>query len=335
MKNFLLYLLLLGTLVGGCAKTHSDRNANSPYTSPISTENIRANMEFLASDELEGRDTATKGGDLAALYIKSELKKYGVGVLKEIGSYYQEVGLVRTIFDKNSQIMLLNSDDKILAELEYLKDFVGSSRTFPAIDTVTNLVFAGFGISAEEFNYNDYDSLDVTGKFVLVWPGEPVSEDTAFFAGEEDTKYASLFTKVSNAKKQGAFGIFLVSKMEEKYGWESLVNYTSKGGLSLKDLTNDKNKSSNRIPRAYLKTSSLETILNLVGQSYDSVAEIVSSGKPIPRFELDTKVKVSFKFNSDSSVITNNVIGYFEGNDPVLKNEIVAIGAHYDHVGGI
>jgi hypothetical protein len=333
MKNLLLYLLLIGTLVGGCARTHSDRNANSPYTSPISIENLKTNMEFLASDELEGRDTATRGGELAALYIKSELKKYGIGMLDELNNYYQEVGLVKTIFDKNSQIMILDSVDNIISELEYLTDFVGSSRTFAAIDTVTHMVFAGYGISAEEFNYDDYDSLDVAGKFVLVWPGEPVSEDTAFFAGEEDTKYASLFTKVSNAKKQGALGIFLVSKMEEKYGWESIVNYTSTGGLTLRDVPNDKNKQTNRLPRIYLRTTSLETILNFGDKKYDKIEEILLSGQPIPKFELSTKVKVNFKFISDSSVTANNVIGYFEGNDPVLKNEIVAIGAHYDHVG--
>ena len=73
MKNVLLYFLLLVILFGGCAKTHSDRGDNSSYTSPISIENLKINMEFLASDELEGRDTATRGEELAALYLKSEM----------------------------------------------------------------------------------------------------------------------------------------------------------------------------------------------------------------------------------------------------------------------
>jgi hypothetical protein len=292
-----------------------------------------ANMEFLASDELEGRDTATEGGELAALYLKSELKKYGIQMLDELGSYYQEVPLVRTTFNPKSQIILLDSENNVIDELEYLEDFTGSTRTFSAIDTTVGIVFAGYGISADEYNYNDYDSIDVSGKFVMVWPGEPVSSDTSFFEGDKDTKYASLWTKVSTAQKQGALGIFLSSKMEATYGWESIINYTSKGGLSLRTAGNTENRSTGRLPRVYLRSTTLEKILDRNDGKYNEIKETIASGLPIPHFELDQKVKVNLSFISDSSLTSDNVIGYFEGTDPVLKNEIVSIGAHYDHVG--
>lgn len=333
MKNALLYFLLLGILLGGCAETHSDRGTNSRYTSPISIENLKINMEFLASDELEGRDTATRGEELAALYLKSEMKKYGIGFYAEIGDYYQQMTLIKTSFDENSTITVLDADDKKIAELEYLTDFVGSSRAYPSMDTVANLVFAGYGITAEEYNYNDYDSVDVTGKFVMVWPGEPVSKDTAYFAGEENTKYSSLFKKISTAKKQGALGIFLVSKMEEKYGWESTVNYAGKGTLKLRDPEEESGTGRNRLPRIILKSTSLEEILNFSEYTYHNIAEMISSGQTIPRFEMQAKVKVKLSFVYDSTITANNVIGYFAGSDPVLKNEIVAIGCHYDHIG--
>jgi hypothetical protein len=333
MKNALLYFILLGILLGGCAETHSDRGVNSRYTSPISIENIKINMEFLASDELEGRDTATRGEELAALYLKSEMKKYGIGFFDEIGDYYQEIALIKTSFDENSTITVLDAEDKKIADLEYLTDFVGSSRTYPPMDTVANLVFAGYGITADEYNYNDYDSVDVTGKFVMVWPGEPVSEDIAYFSGEEDTKYSSLFKKISTAKKQGALGIFLVSKREEKYGWESIINYAGKGTLKLRDPEEESGTGNNRLPRIILKSTALEEILNFSKYSYHYIVEVTSSGQTIPTFEMQAKIKVKLNFVSDSTITANNVIGYFAGTDPVLKNEIVAIGCHYDHIG--
>ena len=333
MKNALLYFLLLGILLGGCAKTHSDRGDNSNYTSPISIENLKSNMEFLASDELEGRETATRGEELAALSLKSEMKKDGIGFFAEIGDYYQEIALIKTSFDENSTITVLDADDNIIADLEYLTDFVGSSRAYPPIDTVANLVFAGYGITADEYNYNDYDSVNVTGKFVMVWPGEPVSEDTAYFAGEENTKYSSLFKKISTAIKQGVLGIFLVSKREEKYGWESIINYTGKGSLKLRAPEEGSGTGKNRLPRIILKSTALVEILNFSKYTYNNIAEMISSGQTIPRFEMQAKAKVKLNYISDSTITANNVIGYFAGTDPVLKNEIVAIGCHYDHIG--
>ena len=332
MKNLVLHMFIVAMLLGGCARTHSEHGLNSEYTSPISLENIRINMEFLAADELEGRDTGTRGEELAALYLKSEMKKYGIGVLDELSGYYQKVPLTKSVFARSSFISIVDMNGKESVELEYPGDFVGSSQTFPDLDTTASMVFAGYGISAEEYQYDDYKSLDVTNKIVLIWPGEPASDDTAFFAGEKETKHSSLFKKVATAKKHGALGIFLVSMTEQKYGWDTIREYTSKGSMAIRGQVKSEDIN-RRMPRVYLKSASLKRILDTDQYAYDHIAEKLSAGDSIPRFEMQNRVRLKFGFVPDTSISANNVIGYFEGNDPQLKNEIVALGAHYDHVG--
>ena len=93
-------VVVLGAMIfAGCTKQYVNSGQNAEFSYPISIENIRANMEFLASDEMEGREAGERGEDLAALYIKSELKKVGIGNLAELGDMYQPFDLTVTRFD--------------------------------------------------------------------------------------------------------------------------------------------------------------------------------------------------------------------------------------------
>jgi len=282
---------------------------------------------------MEGREAATRGEDLAALYLGSELKKIGATYLPEIGNYYQSIDIIVTKFDTSSRITLRDTNGDKLMTLKCLTDFVGSSRYYPPMDTVMNIVFVGYGIDAEEYNYNDYDTVDVTGKIALVWPGEPVSDDSAYFDGPKDSKYSGLYTKISTARDKGAAAIFLVSKMENIYGWDRIVDYTRKGGIKLKTSIGAEKKRRKTLPNITLKTSTFEKLFSYAPATYGQIEEIISTGGEIPKFEFQVESAIDWKFISDSTRQVKNVIGLVEGNDPILKNEFVGIGSHYDHVG--
>ena len=327
-------VLIMGMVIlGGCSKQYVNSGQNAEYSYPISMENLQANMEFLTSDEMEGRESGKRGEDLAALYIKSELKKDGIGFLPELGNMYQAFDLSITRFDTTSYVRLIDSEGKELTALKYSQDFIGLSRPFDPVDTTCGLVFAGYGIDAPEFKYNDYDSINVKGKIVIAWRGEPESTDSTYFAGEADTRYSSLYSKASTARKQGAFGIMLVSKSEATDGWDSLVKTDRSGQAHLAYEDPAKSRHGRSLPRITLKTSSLEKILSYSDYPYQTIESLIASGKQIPRFPLEVSALVNWHFVSDSSVTVQNVIGYLPGNDPVLKNEVVGIGCHYDHVG--
>jgi len=333
MYRLLLLCLIIVYFGSGCNRAKFEAGDNSPFTSPISMQNLKVNLEFLASDELEGRDTGSKGLDLAALYLKSEMKKGNIGYLDELGGYYQEFDLQFTQFVDTTQIRLIDKDGRPIVSFQYYYDFIGSSRYYPPLDTTVNLVFAGYGIEAEEYNYNDYDSLEVDGKIVLVMPGEPESEDSSFFDGRKDTRYSSLYSKAATAKRKGALGIILASKSEGKYGWDKMVEWVGKGSFKLIDDQDTSQIKRHRLPSAVIKTSTLDSFLVRENYSLAMIDELTDQGKPVPKFEFTAKVDVNWQFKTDSLVRTKNVVGFIAGQDPKLKEEYVAICCHYDHVG--
>jgi hypothetical protein len=96
------------------------------------------------------------------------------------------------------------------------------------LDTAANLVFVGYGITADEYNYDDYRDLNVKDKIVLIYPGEPESDDTTFFEGKKRTTYTSIYKKIDNASKRGVLAVITLSGVEEQFGWESIVSYAKK-----------------------------------------------------------------------------------------------------------
>src|SRR5580658_5405281 len=162
--------------------------AASAQSPEISAERIRAHDRFLASDLLEGRGVGQRGGDLATEYIATQFELAGAKPAGDNGTYFQKVPLVG--IETQPDATLSASAGGQSADFRWLDDFVGVSQT-QETDTSfeAQAVFAGHGITAPEFKWDDFKGIDVTGKLLLVFTNEPPSTDPKFFDGRALTYY--------------------------------------------------------------------------------------------------------------------------------------------------
>ena len=175
----------------------------------ISEDNIKRHMQFLASDIFEGRGTGTTGGNLAARYIALEYAKYGLKPCSKGNNYYQYIPMHGSFALPSSELKLYSGESETTLKLnkDYLL-FNSGQQTFVPIPLP--LVFVGYGIIAPEFDYNDYQSVDVEGKIVVMLKGEPDSDDPDFFNGRVPTVYSSPNAKQRLAISRGAAGCIII-----------------------------------------------------------------------------------------------------------------------------
>ena len=334
VKNFII-CLIIPVLFFGCYTSKSYIHGSNESDEIINQASLKANLEFLASDALEGREAGTRGEELAALFITSELKKYGVQPFYGDTSYFQNMNLRYSTFSDECELNLINNKGQNIKQFVYGSEFVGSTYYLTENDTTTSLVFAGYGITADEYNYDDYANIDVAGKYVLILAGEPPSEDTAYFAGTKNTSYANSRHKIRNAKDHNAAGIIMPSLFEKEFGWDRLVNYVKKGKVKLDNYSEDdeKPKSDSKFTLLYVNENSQKEIMQFGKFSFEKVNEIFEKEGEMPVYAFENQVQVSMKIDDSRVEKAHNILAIIEGNDPVLKNEYIAIGAHYDHEG--
>lgn len=329
MKKFLFLLPLILCLFVSCSS--SDMMTSDNEHKLIDKENIKLNLEFLTSDELEGRETSMRGEKLAALYIKTELQKYGVKPFFGDTSYFQPFDLDAGMIDQNSKIIVNNEKNNTSAEFKVLDDFLAfMDKSQMLINENTPIIFAGYGITAPEFNYDDYANIDVKGKIVVVIPGEPSSNDTSFFSGEEDTRYSSTRAKSAIAKDHGALVVISVADKNFEARWDFIKRFVARPSFSIVD----KNNEAADFLSVFIKSSVGKSLFADQQYSLEDLTAKADKGEPLPVFTLNAKINFEIKKNEDLRQ-ASNVVGVIPGNDPVLKNEYVAIGAHYDHLGVI
>jgi hypothetical protein len=329
MKRYVLIISFF-VLFAGCQSgkkiIHYHGNANTA----ISMDNIRTNLEFLASDELEGRETGSRGESLAAQYISSELQKYGLKPYSDEG-YWQWFDLSSYGFDQNSSFSLIDGNGNLVHRFEYESDFVGSAKSTGSLDTTVSLVFAGYGITSEKYGYDDYAEIDVTGKVVLLYSGEPESEDSSYFDGHDESPYASSLNKMMTAKEHGAVGAIILSRWEKDFGWDKIVSHMNRGVLRLNN--DEDNKVGKKFPVVTINEQAIKTIFKHANYSYQDLRNFVISNSDVPKFEFDDKIRINWQIKEQTTVTSRNILAVIEGLDPNLKHEFVAIGAHYDHIG--
>jgi hypothetical protein len=325
MKSKFIPAALLLAVIAGCAATQSSAPA------PAGTANakaIEAHMQFLAADELAGRETGSKEHEIASLYIATQLQALGLEPAGDNGSYYQRVPLRQARLAQESAKFTLHTDGKD-TQLSYPKAFfTGPSLQFTQTDITAPLVFAGYGMVSEEFGLNDYANLDVKGKIVVLLTGRPDS-----LPSEEAAHLSSQKTRL--AAERGAVGIITVhTPVQEKVRpYASSLLYLNTPGMEWLQTDGTPADSFPDLKGgAYVHHEAAAALFAKAPQSLaDIFAQLDNKQNPVG-FELGVSATLS-RSSSHEDISSPNVIAVLPGSDPVLKHEYVVVTAHSDHIG--
>lgn len=295
---------------------------------------LKANVEFLASDELEGRATGSSGEKIAAQFIASELKKYGVKPFGDNASYFQDFPIASMVLDSTSELYLTTKGEKKITKetLKIDRDFAIWSEFLPGnLDTSQQaIIFVGYGITAKEFNYDDYSGIDVKGKYVAFLNGEPESDDPNYFDGPKPTKHSNLLSKLMLAAQCGASGIIRIVPERLMANADRIKIYSFLERLTF---PHDFHVQEDPFlpPVVYLFPDGAKKLFADEIKNYENLQSKENKSKP-EKFALKKTISLGFKRNVNT-LSSKNVIGIIEGTDPNLKNQYVTISAHYDHLG--
>jgi aminopeptidase YwaD len=286
----------------------------SQSSQEITAAELQKHVKYLASDELEGRRIGTKGADAAAEYISKEMKSYGLKPIGDKGTFFQNFDFVAGVKIDKINALTLTTSGKTIGYTPG-KDYVPLG--FSSSDSYSGgVVFVGYGGSDSSLKYDDYAGTDVKGKAVMILRNAPPSDSARNFGVIAGLRY-----KAIKAREFGAKVIFLVSGPEDKEKEDltriSFDNTFGNAGILAVNITR-------RMADEILKASG-NTLKSLQQQLNKT-----KSPKSISLPGVNVQLTVGLK-----EVITNarNVVGMLEGSDPVLKDQIIVIGAHYDHLG--
>ena len=288
-----------------------------PTVDTITPGELRMHLEFLASDELGGRYTLAPNFAISARYLASHLKAYGFHGAAEHGDFLQRFEVITSHVQPAATSLRLKTGIKTVS-YELGDIYPGNSGVSGHVSG--QVVFVGFGISSPSQKHDDYAGLDVKGKIVLVAPGSPANVDISLLADDENGDEAAL--------AHGAVGILSIppawfgnlagnpSFMKAILGRNSFRLARGRSGA---------------LPELTLGKDVAEKLLSLAGLDLKTVYAAARQHRTLKPVPLDASAVISVKFD-EQRTITQNVVGVLDGTDPHLKNEYVALSAHYDHL---
>jgi Zn-dependent M28 family amino/carboxypeptidase len=299
---------------------------NDPGT-PITGGEMKTHISVLADDSLRGRKPFTPGETKAINYISGQFKKDGLEPGNN-GSYFQEVPMVEITSMPAGALTIDGSKGAI--SLNYTTDFVASTRQ--ELDSIqlkkSPLVFAGYGVIAPEYHWNDYAGLDVKGKTVIVLVNDPgfKSGDNKLFRGDTMTYYGRWTYKYEEAARQGAAGVIIVHQTEPaSYPWSVVSNSFTGAKLYLK--RNDKHLSRCKL-EGWMTEDAAKKIFAAAGITGDFRALARSRNfKAIP-LNMTANIIINNKLKYSTS---HNVIAMLKGR--TRPDECILYTAHWDHLG--
>jgi len=299
----------------------------------IDPDKIRAHVRFLSLDLLEGRGPGTRGGELAAEYIATQMALAGVEPAGANGSYFQPVPLyaVHTVEDKTTFSFVPAAGSPV--DLSYGTDVVVKDQTGqPTADIDAPIVFVGYGIRAPEYNWDDYAGVDVKGKVVLVIVNQPPSDDEKFFKGKALTYYGRWTYKYEEAARRGAVGVLIIHRTDlASYGWDVVRNSQA---VEKSYLEGD--PAATLRSAAWIQHGVAQKLFTLAGLG-DLDQAIDQAGKPRAFHAVELPVRLRAHIESRvRRYVSANVIGRVPGKSAASdgpENQAVIYTAHYDHLG--
>ncbi len=288
---------------------------------------LKADIAWLADDARQGREAGTPGYDAAADYVAKEFEAAGLSPGAG-GAWFQTVPLRAAVRDLDAARFTLDGEGGFQS-LSHLTDFIiGRSAADTDYEASGDLVYAGYGVSAPAEKYDDYAGLDVAGKVVVAFGGAPRGFSTEVAAYFSDTE-----TKIKAAAARGATGFISVPSNSSRFPWATAVKFAGAPGMTwVGPDGRAKSAAASIRATAFMNESGAQKLF--AGEALDFLAlrtMEAASGAP-PGFPLGKRARLSGR-SIFSETKSDNVIGVIEGSDPVLKNEVILLTAHLDHVG--
>jgi Zn-dependent M28 family amino/carboxypeptidase len=291
---------------------------------PVNTAAMDAHLRFLASDLLEGRAPATRGGRVAAEYIAAQFRALGLEPAGANGTYFQPVALV----GMTAQPTFKWGKGSATDSLRYRDEFVAWAER-PEADVAADgeVVFVGYGIRAPEWQWDDYKGADLRGKVLLMLVNDPGLQDSTVFLGKILTYYGRWTYKLEEAARQGAAGAILIHTTESAtYPWDVV-----RGSWSVEQFKLDQPQSPSLVYAGWVTDGNARAALLKAGLNLDSLTRAAARRdfRPVP-----TGLQASAKVHSAlRHVQSENVAGRLSGRDPRSASQVVLITAHWDHKG--
>jgi hypothetical protein len=354
-RQFLSLSLIIATAFSAIAQQSANDFA-------LGVERLRAHVSYLASDKLEGRRTGSAGANMAAEYVAREFARYGLR--RSIGRdlpgmsileadsprrYMQEFPFVAGVeLGKNNSMLftpralasttvpgetaIVQSSARAASlDLRPGEDWMplgfSASATLPS----TPAIFVGYGIKADELNYNDYAGAEVKNHIAIAFSGTPDGENPH----GQFARYADVRWKAIAAREQGAAALVVIAE-EENFKDDRLarLSYDNSGGEA-------------GLPVVVVSRQVAARFLELSGSAQltefeRKMRELIKPAQAVSTDQSGVRLKIIQPLNFSLSLSTEivrrnapayNVVGILDGSDPVLKNEAIVIGAHYDHLG--
>ena len=335
MRRILIAVSLAASCAVFCAASGAqelsaaDQAAANAAIKVIRPEAIAAHMRFLSDDLLEGRQTGSRGHEIAVHYVATELEAMGLTPAGANGTWFQSLPLrkVDLVPEKSSFELVREGKAHTLV---FAQDYIMDGNPLAADAGVeAGAVFVGFGVSAPEFQYDDYAGVDVRGKVIVMVRGAPPR-----FPATERAYFSDAVVKARNAAAHGAVGIITLIPPEffERYKWDWIVPQIRAGGMWWLD---PQGVPADTYPEirasALMNGSGAEELFKGAAKTLPEIFAASRESKS-ESFELPSNVKIH-RVTRYTAIESRNVIGKLAGSDPALAKEYVVFTAHMDHLG--
>ncbi len=336
MRRFIIVLALAFTLALPFPATFAQNRSGAGVATAskasqrgielITAAQMKDYLYFIASDEMEGRDTPSRGLDTTAKFIAMNLSRWGFKPAGDDGTFFQRIALKREKVDVAGTRAEING-----ATFTPGVDFIAFSNAGSASNTP--LVYVGNGWLFKSKNIDAYQGVDVKDKIVVLNGSEGLPKGITFADFRGGKRGVDWADPLTYAQMRGAKGVIAIAAPEIAANWDNVrQRQQERSPVSVEKF--QKEDSAAPMPRIIISQKMATALLDGEKQTLDALNKGIASNEPVAPFEFSANKKVSF--NVATNVViekTQNVVAVWEGSDPVLKNEYVATGAHYDHLG--
>jgi Zn-dependent M28 family amino/carboxypeptidase len=299
----------------------------------ITADDLAVRIKTLADDTFEGRGPGTPTGEAAADWIAAEMNRIGLEPGGDNGTYLQEVKMVNQTIDPSTSYLSFTSEDGTEIPTKLKDDAVIWTKRQNATELSfdpSDVVFVGYGAVAPEYDWNDYDDQDFTGKTVIILVNDPgfATQDPDLFKGKAMTYYGRWTYKYEEAARQHAAAAIVVHETAPAaYGWDVVANSWS-GAQS--DLVRANGGEDRTTMEAWITRDKAEELFKAAGLDYETLKEAAKERgfKPVPLTGLKAEGAITQKIEPLTS---HNVIGILPGQ--TTPDEYVLYTAHWDHLG--